>query len=161
MSIKTKRIIYLICTILITTFIFYNSMKNGEDSSKASMSVLNIINTILNKLGINLTITGHFVRKSAHFIEFFVFGIFIMLIFISFATTNQIFNIIGFPMFFAIFIPVIDEYIQLFSVGRASSVKDALLDFLGSICGILLVCIRFKIKNRKKIDTDTLDDKIT
>lgn len=148
MSLKIKRTVYLLCTILIVMFIFYNSIKNGEESSKASMSVLNIINGIINKIGINFTLDGYFIRKLAHFIEFFLFGVFIMLTFISF--TNKVFGVLGFPMFFAIFIPVIDEYIQLFSEGRASSVKDVLLDFCGSISGIILVCIIYKLKNRLK-----------
>ena len=53
-------------------------------------------------------------------------------------------------MFFSTFIPVIDEYIQIYSPGRVSSVKDVLLDFFGAIIGIILVCICLIIKNKNK-----------
>lgn len=143
-----KKIVYLIMTILIISFIFYNSLQNGESSSETSMIVLNFINNMLENIGLNIMLEGIFVRKLAHFVEFFMLGVFIMLTFEAF--TNKIFSIIGFPMFFSIFIPVIDEYIQLYSDGRASSVKDVLLDFLGALTGIIIVSIFLSLKNKKK-----------
>ncbi len=152
MKLSIKKIFYLLCTILIVIFIFYNSIQNGDESSKASMSVLTFINNIFTKINLDFQMEGNFVRKLAHFIEFFIFGNFLMLTFISF--TNKTFSIIGFAMFFVTFVPVIDEYIQIFSVGRTSSVKDILLDFFSGLAGIILVCVysnlKSKINNRYK-----------
>lgn len=147
MYIDFKKIIYLSLTFLIITFIFYNSMKNGQASSEASDLVLQFINNFISKIGVDFKFDGYFIRKLAHFLEFFILGMFIMLTFEAF--TNKTFKVLGFPMFFIIFIPVIDEYIQLYSEGRASSVKDVLLDFCGGIVGILLVCLMITIKNKK------------
>ena len=150
MRLNLKKIVYLIVTILVVMFIFYNSIQNGESSSNASTTVLNFINNIINSIGLNFKLEGYFIRKLAHFVEFFTLGVFLMLTFEAF--TNKIFSIIGFPMFLAIFIPVIDEYIQIYSDGRTSSVKDVLLDFFGAMIGIIIVSLCFvlnkKIKNK-------------
>ncbi len=150
MRLNLKKIVYLIVTILVVMFIFYNSIQNGESSSNASTTVLNFINNIINSIGLNFKLEGYFIRKLAHFVEFFTLGVFLMLTFEAF--TNKIFSIIGFPMFLAIFIPVIDEYIQIYSDGRTSSVKDVLLDFFGAMIGIIIVSLFFvlnkKIKNK-------------
>ena len=129
-------------------FIFYNSIQNGESSSNASTTVLNFINNIINSIGLNFKLEGYFIRKLAHFVEFFTLGVFLMLTFEAF--TNKIFSIIGFPMFFAIFIPVIDEYIQIYSDGRTSSVKDVLLDFFGAMIGIIIVSLCFVLNKKYK-----------
>lgn len=147
--INFKRGIYLFFTIFIVGFIFYNSLQNGESSSQASTFVLNFINNFLSHIGLNYDFSGHFIRKLAHFVEFFAYGVFLMLTFEAF--TKKIFSIIGFPLFFAILVPVIDEYIQLYSVGRASSVKDVLLDFSGATTGIfLVVAVLYIIKRINK-----------
>lgn len=137
--------VYLAITILITAFIFYNSFQSGEISSNTSNKVLDIINNSLSAIGLNLQFTGIFVRKSAHFIEFFVFGVFLML------TINEFYDktieILERPLFIGLFVPVIDEYIQSFSPDRVSAVSDVLLDFFGAGTGILLVCIVIAIKD--------------
>lgn len=149
MKLTVKSVVYLVTTILIVAFIFYNSIQNGESSSNASTVVLNLINDLISSIGINFQFSGHFIRKLAHFVEFFSLGFFLMLMFEAF--TGKVFSIIGFPMFFAIFIPVVDEYIQIYSPGRTSSVKDVLLDFSGAIIGVIVVSIYFTIKKKYKL----------
>ncbi len=149
MKLTVKSVLYLVITILIVSFIFYNSMQNGESSSNASTAVLNLINDLINSIGINFQFSGYFIRKLAHFVEFFSLGFFLMLMFEAF--TGKIFSIIGFPMFFTIFVPVIDEYIQIYSPGRTSSIKDVLLDFSGAIIGIIVICIYLTIKKKYKL----------
>ena len=43
----------------------------------------------------------------------------------------------GYILFLALFAAVLDEYIQSFSPGRGSMVKDVLLDFSGVFCAWL------------------------
>lgn len=148
MQLSLKKIFYLLITIFIILFIFYNSIQNGENSSETSTLVLNFINNMINVIGLSFKLDGYFIRKLAHFVEFFAFGLFLMLSFKEF--TNKTFSIISFPMFFALLVPVIDEFIQIYSPGRASSVKDVLLDFSGAITGIIIVCLCSKIKKRRK-----------
>lgn len=148
---KIKGSLFFIFTIFTTSFIFYNSIQNGTSSSGASDFILRIINTALKNLKLDFDVTGHIVRKTAHFVEFFILGTFVMLTMTSF--TNKGFKKISLPLFIGIFIPVIDEYIQVFSNGRTSSIKDVLLDFSGSLTGIVLVCILFYVIKRKRKNT--------
>lgn len=141
-----KRIFYLILTILIISFIFYNSIKNGQESSDASRTILNYINHFFEMIGTEISVTGYFVRKMAHFIEFFVLGISAMLLFDSFLGLKI--EILGYPLFLCTITPILDEYIQSFSIGRSSQVSDVLIDFSGAFLGILLIFIILVIKNK-------------
>ncbi|MDE6181776.1 MAG: VanZ family protein [Eubacteriales bacterium] len=127
-------------------FIFYNSLQNGEESSNTSATVLNFLNNFLETININFKFEGYFIRKLAHFVEFFILGFSIMLTFEAF--TGKTIKVLGYPLFLCLLIPVIDEYIQLFSEGRASLVSDILLDFSGAFSGIIFVIIWISIKNK-------------
>lgn len=146
MKLSFRKLLYPVLMTLTILFIFYNSIQDAEASSNASTTVLNFVNKLINIIGLNFKIEGYFLRKLAHFIEFFIFGTFLMFNFEVFM--KKTFKAIGFPMFFAIFIPVLDEYIQIFSIGRNSSVIDVLLDFTGALTGILYVCLWTFIKNK-------------
>lgn len=146
MNFNFRRIFYLLLSILIVLFIFYNSLKNGEESSNASLTVLNFLNDFFSSIGTSFRFEGYFIRKLAHFIEFFILGFFIMLDFEAF--TGKTVSVLGYPLFLCLLIPVIDEYIQTFSEGRTSLVTDVLLDFSGAITGIIFVIIWIFIKNK-------------
>lgn len=141
-----KRLLYIILNILIICFIFYNSIKNGEESSNASRVVLNYINQFFEIIGTEINITGYFIRKMAHFVEFFALGLSITLLFNSFLELKI--QILGYPLFLCTIIPVLDEYIQKFSIGRSSEVSDILIDFSGAFFGIILIFIISIIKNK-------------
>jgi VanZ family protein len=47
-------------------------------------------------------------------------------------------------LFGLLLVPVIDEFIQLFSAGRAGMVQDILLDFSGAVTGLVVVKILHK-----------------
>lgn len=143
-----KKVLYILATLLVLIFIFYNSMQDGKDSANTSTAVLNYINNFMKSININFRLSGHIVRKTAHFVEFFVFGIFIMLTLDSFKEKS--YASFGYPLFFCIFVPTIDEYIQTFSNGRGSSVKDVLLDFLGAITGVIIIYIIVFIQNKRR-----------
>lgn len=140
-----KKIVYLFFVILIIAFIFYNSIKNGDESTNASTVVLNYINNFFEYIQIDIKLTGHFIRKMAHFIEFFVLGFFSMLFFKE--VFGLKFEILGYPLFLSTLIPILDEYIQKFSKGRSSQVSDILIDFSGAFFGIVLgIIISYIIK---------------
>lgn len=141
-----RKIFYPVLSILIIIFIFNNSLQTGTISSEASQFVLDFCNNILSFFNINFTIQGVFIRKLAHFIEFFLLGFFVMMSFNSFFKFT--FHILGFPLFICLLIPVIDEYIQSFVVGRSSLVSDVLIDFAGAFTGIIFVVFYIFIKNK-------------
>lgn len=117
----------------IMIFIFSMSSANGEESSQMSNSLLLKIAELT-----GIEIPSHFIRKAAHFCEFAL---------LSFLLTNAVFatfnnkkaSFFAFPC--ACLYAVTDELHQLFSDGRACSVKDMLIDSAGALLGAVLFLI--------------------
>lgn len=141
-----KKFTYLAITILVTSFIFYNSFQDAETSSDASTQVLNSISSFFEKIGLELKMEELTLRKIAHFTEFFVLGVFLMLTFEAFY--EKVLQIVIYPVFFGLLIPVMDEAIQLKSDGRVAAIEDVLLDFSGSVTGICCVCLGIYLYKR-------------
>lgn len=125
-------------------FIFSNSMLSGEDSNQKSGVIVELIRPIIDPDGNMATYEiQYIVRKTAHFMEFFVLGA--SLTVISFIVSNKIFSPwIFMPMFFTLAGAVADEYVQSFT-GRTSLVSDIVIDFSGGMCGIIVTTIIFSI----------------
>lgn len=130
------RTVLTVLTVLMIIFIFSNSSFNADISSKHSTSVLEIVNNLFDEFEINIDFTETFVRKSAHFVEYFVLGVLLS------------FNIYVFllkPCVKLLFVPLIglavscvDETIQLFSSGRSCQISDILLDFF-AVCTAFII----------------------
>ena len=132
MNLNFKRItVFLILVVIVTGFIFYNSLQNIETSNKASGVIEEVVEPIIDKVAGGNTIDVHFlVRKSAHLIEFFALGLVVMGVVV---TVDWKFT--GYGLFYVLAVAVTDEYIQSF-LDRTSSVKDVLIDFTGAVIGI-------------------------
>lgn len=130
----------LIISILITLFIWMNSLLPADVSSAQSGFIVGIIDDILSFVGIsiNLNTLSLLIRKAAHFFEFFVLGIALSIYMIK--EKKKIYHVI----WIGLFIAIIDETIQLFVDGRGSSILDVGIDLIG----ILLSMSIFVIKNR-------------
>jgi VanZ family protein len=128
--------------------IFMNSLQNGDVSSQQSGSVVALLQSIFEKIGLSLTVSSYIVRKSAHFIEFAVLGI--LLTTTLKAYTNKILKNIFAPLFIGLFVAVSDEYIQLYSDGRAGMVQDVVLDFAGFITGLCLTALVLMLREKRK-----------
>ena len=139
-------IVLLLLTAATVAFIFSNSAELPEVSNAKSDKVIEIIEEKLPELkeaAVNAAGGGEaafskLVRKSAHFFEFFILGC--ELAGLSLLVFSRPFGRLSEPAFFALLIAVTDEYIQGF-FGRTDSVDDVILDFVGSLFGILLVLL--------------------
>lgn len=140
--------VLLVITILFTCFIFINSMFPADISAEHSGNVLDSVVSIFTKFNLNINITEHFIRKSAHFMEYSVLGCLLLLTEIEY-TDNVASNIFK-PLFAGLIIPVIDETIQLFVEGRSGQVSDILLDFSGVLFGICIIFIIYILFIKKK-----------
>lgn len=111
-------------------FIFLMSSADGEESSEISDALLLKITEIT-----GIEISPFFLRKAAHFSEFAM---------LSFLLTNAVFatfnnkkaGIIAFSC--ACLYAITDELHQLFSVGRACSIRDMLIDSAGALLGAVI-----------------------
>ena len=131
--------LFAVITIFVIGFIWWNSSQNGEESSGISQMVLCKITQLFAYIGISTDITEHIVRKLAHFTEFTALGILLSIDTVLFF--EKIKQYVWFPLFSGLLVALADETIQLFPVGRSSSVKDVWLDFSGVIFGTILLII--------------------
>lgn len=116
--------------------IFYNSSLPLRQSSQLSGWVTALTQLLAQHLDIRLTgDVEHHIRKLAHFCEFALLGLLLCHSFSALGVSNR--TATGYILFLALFAAVLDEYIQSFSLGRASRVKDVLLDFSGVFCAWL------------------------
>ena len=153
-----KNILLLVIIIICIAFIFYNSLKTAEQSIKDSSRVAVVIERVVDiaykgnppeNVTYFFKITfGNVLRDSAHFFEFFILGILVMLYSDKFRIS--VFRRFSFAFLFCILIALLDETIQLFSIGRAFELSDLVLDGLGSIAGIILIFLLWKIIKSKK-----------
>lgn len=141
-------IIFLICSILTTSYIFYNSFQPKAESKNTSETVTEIVKPIVDPQDkIPKEKMDKTVRKIAHGIEFGVLGIFLALLFKSIKLRFNRTDISS-PLLVALIVAVTDEFIQTFT-GRGSLVKDVLIDFGGAIIGIGIVMLILYIIKRK------------
>ena len=140
-----KKLPFVVATILATLFIFNNSLQSAEVSAGESGVIVDFLARILSGLGIDaykdaLVI---FVRKSAHIAEFTLQGILLANCF-----EMQYRRRIIYILFFGLLTACVDEYIQLFSPGRAGMVEDIFIDFLGTAIGTMVAGISYKFRRK-------------
>lgn len=158
-----KKIIVFLC-IFWMGFIFYMSSINGEISHQESKKIVNLIESNMvdkqinekNKMPnmikenqIKENKLDYIVRKNAHAFLYMILGILV-------AKAAYIFNklrkdTVGYILFVCLFYAVTDEFHQSFIPGRTSLVSDILVDFIGTLFGLIifyLVCC-YRDKRRK------------
>ena len=131
-------VLFAILIALIVAFIWSNSCKSREASGAQSGAVTRFLQSIVDPDGkIPEESFHHFVRKIAHFVEFAVLGALICGLFrMIYLQSGRIFYAL--PVLIVLLVAVLDEYIQHFT-GRGSAVADVVLDFTGSLTGLVLV----------------------
>ena len=131
----------LICLNL--ALIWGNSMMTAVDSEAVSGGVLELLGRFIPVL---LTESGHtFLRKAAHFSEFALLS----LLFCGrhrLVRRNTPFHLMGFGLAVA----CIDETIQIFTPGRASSLIDVWIDTSGFALGFVVIYLAYTIKTKLK-----------
>jgi len=141
----------LIMTLVWTAFIFLQSANNGETSSAASNKIVVTITKVTKAVGINITDTGslsHYIRKSAHFLEFGILGALIFLTVKVYKVKTFVFSIV--PIGYSFVVASTDEYIQRFSPGRSCQISDVLIDVLGASFFILVLLAIIFISQKRK-----------
>lgn len=146
---KKRFLLFLLLSLLVTGFIFFNSFQGPDSSNESSGLILKLLSPITGLIDRFISdIDWNFViRKGAHFTEFCVLGILSALTFIS--TGKKVRTFFGYNLFCVLSVALTDEFIQSFT-GRTSSVRDVFLDFCGAAVGIGAVMIINNIRNRKR-----------
>ena len=140
------RLVYNLIIISVIIFIFSNSVLSVEQSSNASGRVLTLVNGILEKLNSPFLLSVVFVRKAAHFIEYFTLGALLAGDVILFKERSIKYFV--YYTFASCLVAMTDETIQYFT-NRGSMLLDVCLDLFAAALAVLLVFV-FNIKNTKK-----------
>ena len=147
--------ILLILIAITLCIIWGHSLEGPQTSSANSQAVLeNIVKPILGPLFGAEHITELFVRKMAHFAEFFVLGTecFLLLWVRQKIRLHWVGHLFGFGFLVA----ALDETLQLFT-GRGSSLSDVWLDFTGYAVAAGLVLFGYwTVKILQKSSTEEL-----
>jgi VanZ family protein len=133
--------------------IFYLSHQPAERSSELSGTFLKFMLTIIAVVpfSLELDIIHFLIRKSAHFIAYFMLGILLFHTVRLFYETNFIPMNVAFVL--SILYAISDEYHQTFIPGRSGEVRDVILDASGSLTGIVLYAlIIYLIIKRRQIN---------
>lgn len=167
-----KRIIKYIAawipSICIMVIIFRFSASVADDSSKTSISLLEIVIDIVNQFTDKNIVAGsetyefihHIVRKMGHFLEYMALGCTLVLPFAVIFIESNIIHFQNIKIFlcselFAALYACTDEFHQLFVEGRDGNIVDVGIDSMGALVGICagflfwLIIKRYKQRSRQ------------
>ena len=155
MRAKVGFLVFALLSVLLTGFIFSNSLKPAGESHAQSGRVMDLVRPILVPAIIHEETEeeteqklSFVVRKAAHFIEFGALGVCVGGAFASLSIIRKKKHFIV-PGAICIAIACCDEIIQSFT-GRTNSLKDVALDSCGSICGLIFVaCVMCLLKHKR------------
>ena len=94
-----------------------------------------------------LGLMHHLLRKCAHFTEYFVLGVLMVLTLIQTVFQYKVPAGIG----ACVLVAAVDETIQRFVPGRSGQVTDVMLDSVGAAVGICAVILVWKYLKIKKV----------
>lgn len=143
MSTITKRILYtaLLCGWL--AFIFLNSASDAAVSQTQSDGVTGFLEALL-----GVRVNPNFIRKGAHFIEFFLLGLLAALAIPVFRLRPRQTLL---PIALAgVFAGLADETVQLFYEGRSAQVSDVWLDYSAYLLAVLLTALFLRLLQKKR-----------
>lgn len=130
-------LLFLMLSLLITAFIFHNSLQDSQTSNAMSSSVAEVVKPIIDPDNqVEEKAFHKITRKLAHGVEFCILGSSVGGLMISLKPALRRCPVFM-MLFFLLGTAVTDEFIQSFT-GRTSNVKDILIDFSGAVVGVLL-----------------------
>lgn len=143
-----KHWISFILVILVILFIWDNSLQHDISSDGLSLMFTQWLSPILYKLGISgdMWSLNRIVRKMAHVFEFAVLGGCLYVALHQFNREYAGLKVIAIGLVIA----VMDECLQLTSIGRNASIRDVAIDTAGVIIGVAIVQTILSIYRRMR-----------
>lgn len=142
-----RKIIYGAFIALWLCFIWGHSLQPAVASTAESNFWIEFLKEYL-----GVAIGEFFIRKAAHFTEFVILGFFLTLELGAFV--KKMWKSLIYPLFAGLLAALVDETIQLFSLGRSSEVRDVWIDFAGVFFATIITCA---IINHKRQGITTND----
>lgn len=140
-------------------FIIANSLQSSAGSWSVSNAVAALLEPVLRRvygavgsvmswMGLPAITYGVFVRKLAHFCEYFVLGVECTALTAA-VVGRAVSPYVWMDLFIVLAVGVVDEFVQAV-VGRSSLISDVLLDFSGAAAGIAITLLIASIVIRHK-----------
>lgn len=147
---KKKTILALLLGLTLL-FIWGHSLADRAASANESGLVLELLSPILELVMGKGNVTDHFVRKLAHFSEFFALGAELLWFFSLDSAGKEVLSERAclLALSHGMLSALLDETVQIFS-GRSAAVPDIWLDSAGTAAGILIALVLIRIFVRKK-----------
>ena len=127
-----RRLMLFLALFLWILFIFGHSLQPAAASTQESDSVRRLLSLLL-----RCELASAFVRKLAHFVEFWVLGALAACFFAGWA--GRLPQTLFYSAVLGMMTALCDETIQLFVAGRDGRILDVWLDFAGSCTGAAMV----------------------
>ena len=145
MILKKKNIIPWLPVLLWMILIFCMSHQPAVVSDGLSTGITQKFMAFIAKVFSNTALDtdqiNHYVRKSAHFMEYLILGVLVINALRKSSVTGG--KVITVALLICILYASSDEFHQLFVLGRAARVTDVLIDSSGALTGILLYFLKF------------------
>ena len=144
---KQNRRIFLfaLLSLLAVGFIFSNSLDTRDTSNQKSNAIVDEVKPIVDPQDtIPRGTFNHYVRKSAHFLEFAALGFCLMGLSDAISRKRRIPRVPA-ALLAALLVASTDETLQFFAVERGPGIKDVLIDFFGAACGLVLMLLCLNI----------------
>lgn len=151
-----KKYVILIFIILMMMAIFGFSSKNSRVSDKMSKGLINVVVSGYEKI-FNISLNNQeiqdklnfIVRKTAHFTEYFILGLFLYLFIEEFKITSTYWYVALIGLVFA----ATDEFHQLFVSGRTAKITDVLIDTSGIMLSLIIMKVYEVLNGKRKKKT--------
>lgn len=134
---KKKKILLWLAVAVYIGWIFSNSLTSGGSSGALSEKVARYLLQYVNQAGftIQFDLFHFYVRKLAHFSEYFLLGILLVIAVRSAPLMHsKLLNVLT----IASMTPLLDEGLQKFTPGRYGSFTDCAIDLAGGLAGALI-----------------------
>ena len=144
---QNRRIIlFALLALLAVGFIFSNSLEARDASNQKSNAIVDEVKPVVDPQDtIPRGTFNHYVRKSAHFLEFAALGFCLMGLSDAIGRKRRIPRVPA-ALLAALLVASMDETLQFFAVERGPGIKDVLIDFFGAVCGLLLMLLCLTIE---------------
>ena len=130
-----KKCLNIFLAVVWMIFIFIMSSLEGDASNAKSYFIVDMFKNIglVNSMEAE-AVLNFIIRKSGHFLEYFILAVFIYNALKEFIDKKYI---IILTIFFVFLYACSDEIHQLFVVGREGKFSDVIIDTLGGVAGVL------------------------
>lgn len=147
---ENRKAVIIISVIIVATlaFIWIHSLMDQTESGEESGFVFELIGPFFEIFVGKGNVTELFIRKLAHFTEFFGLGAELILFMHLTLKSPVVIKVIN-AWVFGTVCALIDETIQIFS-GRGPAIPDVWLDSAGCLTGVLIMLCIISILDRKK-----------